>query len=211
MAINFSTVGATQPQPENEVVATQGITLDLNKGNVLNLTKSNPTLSKVAFAAGWDTSSNSGVSVDLDVSAFILGANNKISSGADVIFFNNKTAPGVTLDGDNRTGAGDGDDETIRVDLSLLPATTHKVVFVVNIFESEQRRQTFQQVQNSYIRLVDEVTNQEIARYNLKEDHSLDTAVILGELTRNGNEWAFHAMGEGLVAKDLNVLAGRFS
>lgn len=185
-------------------------TLNLNKGDVLNLTKTSPTLSKVIFAAGWDISSFSGLSFDLDISAFLLDSRGKISGAQDVVFFNNKKVPGVELEGDNRTGEGDGDDERIFVDLNQIPYNIEKVVFAVNIFEATKKRQTFQHVHNSYIRLVDEVTNSEIARYNLRDNFSLDTAVILGELYRVNGTWEFKVLGEGLVAEDLNVIVGRF-
>lgn len=184
--------------------------LNLNKGGVLNLTKTAPALSKVIFAAGWDVSRFSGSAYDLDISAFLLNSQGKLASGEDVVFFNNKQRFGVELEGDNRTGEGDGDDERIFVDLNSIPQSVEKVVFVVNIFDAKNKRQTFQNVENSYIRLVDELTDSEIARYSLRDNFSLETAVILGELYRSPGGWEFKALGEGLVVDDLNVIAGRY-
>ena len=136
MAIDFGAMGAAAPAtstPLTDVTPaapTAGITLDLNKGDMLNISKTNPGLTRVRLGAGWDVA-EAGNSFDLDIAAFICGPNGKITSGADVVYFNNKTSQGVTLNGDNRTGAGDGDDETIDIDLSAVPASVTKIAFAV--------------------------------------------------------------------------------
>lgn len=209
MAINFTTTPGTSTETPVEVTATPGVTLDLNKGNVLDLAKASPGLSKVTLGAGWDVSGN-GVDFDLDISVFLLNSANKITSGADVVFYNNKTSQGVTLSGDNRTGAGDGDDETITIDLNAVPASVTKIVAAVTIDQAVARRQTFGMVNNSYIRLVNSDTNAELARFTLKDDYSIDTAVLFAELVRVDGTWNFHTLGEGKQA-DLNGIAAMFS
>ena len=182
--------------------------LNLKKNDILNLAKKNPGLKKVILGAGWDVASG-GQDFDLDIAAFLLNANGKVQNiPDDVIFFNNMQGQGIYLEGDNRTGAGEGDDERIRIDLESIPAHVQKIVFVVTIHEAQAKRQTFGMVENSYVRILDEEHNErEVCRFNLKENGSTATSVIFAELNRKGSEWQFKAIGEGKIA-DLNgVLA----
>ena len=159
---------------------------------------------KVILGAGWDIAKN-GYDFDLDIAAFLLNSNGKVQNiPQDVIFFNNMEAPGIALEGDNRTGAGDGDDERITIDLSQIRSDIAKIVFVITIHEAQVKRQTFGMVENSYIRLLDAKNNEkEVCRFNLKEDGSTSTSVIFAELFRDGFGWQFKAVGEGKLA-DLN-------
>ncbi|NJM12825.1 MAG: TerD family protein [Synechococcaceae cyanobacterium SM1_2_3] len=175
--------------------------ISLNKGGRLSLNKEAPDLKKVLVGLGWDARSTDGVDFDLDASAFLLGASGKVRSDADFIFYNQlKSACGsVQHTGDNLTGAGEGDDEVIMIDLGRIPAEVQKVAFTVTIHEAEQRRQNFGQVMNAYIRIVNAETQVEIARYDLAEDASTETAMIFGELYRHSGEWRFSAVGQGYV------------
>ena len=181
--------------------------LNLNKNDILDLTKRNPGLKKVSLGAGWDIANN-GLDYDLDIAAFLLDSNNKFNTVSNIIFFNNKESQGISLAGDNRTGAGEGDDEVININLEEINPNIAKIVFVVTIHEALAKRQTFGMVENSYVRLVDlENNKREICRFNLKENGSTATSVIFAELNRKGSEWQFKAIGEGKIA-DLNgVLA----
>ena len=181
--------------------------LNLNKNDILDLTKKNPGLKKVRLGAGWDIANN-GLDYDLDIAAFLLDSNNKFNTVSNIIFFNNKESQGISLAGDNRTGAGEGDDEVININLEEINPNIAKIVFVVTIHEAQAKRQTFGMVENSYVRLVDlENNKREICRFNLKENGSTATSVIFAELNRRGSEWQFKAIGEGKIA-DLNgVLA----
>ena len=181
--------------------------LNLNKNDILDLTKKNPGLKKVRLGAGWDIANN-GLDYDLDIAAFLLDSNNKFNTVSNIIFFNNKESQGISLAGDNRTGAGEGDDEVININLEEINPNIAKIVFVVTIHEAQAKRQTFGMVENSYVRLVDlENNKREICRFNLKENGSTATSVIFAELNRKGSEWQFKAIGEGKIA-DLNgVLA----
>lgn len=219
MGINFSSLGGPSattpaapaaPAPTEVTMPSGAVTLDLAKGLVLDLTKRNPGLKHIKAGCGWDTASM-GEAFDLDVSAFLLNANGKITSGSDVIFYNNMSAPGIKLSGDNRTGAGEGDDETIDIDLSALPASVQKVVICVTICEAVARQQTFGMVNNSYVRLLDADNNdKDLCIFRLKEDGSTSTAMKFAELVRNGADWEFHTIGEGLQG-DLNTLASYYS
>ena len=181
--------------------------LNLQKNDILDLTKKNPGLKKVILGAGWDISRN-GADFDLDIAAFLLDSNNKFNTVSNVIFFNNPNGQGITLGGDNRTGAGDGDDERILIDLQAIDSNIAKIAFVVTIHNAQAKRQTFGMINNSYVRLIDLDQNEkEICRFNLKENGSTATSVIFAELYRSGSEWQFKAVGEGKIA-DLNgVLA----
>ena len=181
--------------------------LNLNKNDILDLTKKNPGLKKVRLGAGWDIANN-GLDYDLDIAAFLLDSNNKFNTVSNIIFFNNKESQGISLAGDNRTGAGEGDDEVININLEEINPNIAKIVFVVTIHEAQAKRQTFGMVENSYVRLVDlENNKREICRFNLKENGSTATSVIFAELNRKASEWQFKAIGEGKIA-DLNgVLA----
>ena len=181
--------------------------LNLNKNDILDLTKRNPGLKKVSVGAGWDIANN-GLDYDLDIAAFLLDSNNKFNTVSNIIFFNNKESQGISLAGDNRTGAGEGDDEVININLEEINPNIAKIVFVVTIHEAQAKRQTFGMVENSYVRLLDEENNErEICRFNLKENGSTVTSVIFSELYKQNGEWQFKAIGEGKIA-DLNgVLA----
>ena len=174
--------------------------ISLKKEQKVDLTKSNPGLSKILIGLGWDTNKyDGGNDFDLDSSVFLLGADSKVTDGGDFIFFNNlKHASGsVEHLGDNLTGAGDGDDEEIKIDLSKVPANIEKIAFTVTIYEADERKQNFGQVENAFIRVFDEQNNKELIRYDLDEDFSVETAVIVGELYRNKGEWKFNAVGSG--------------
>ena len=184
--------------------------LNLQKHDVLDLTKKNPGLEKVILGAGWDIASI-GQDFDIDISAFLLNSNGKVGQvPADVIFFNNKVGSGIHLEGDNRTGAGEGDDERIQIDLSQLRSDVSKIVFIVTIHNAQEKRQTFGMVNNSYVRLLDAKNNEkEICRFNLKENGSTVTSVIFAELYKEGYEWYFKAIGDGKIA-DLNGMLGLY-
>jgi len=173
--------------------------LSLSKGGNLSLTKEAPGMTKVLVGLGWDTRSTDGVDFDLDASAFLLKADGKVRADSDFIFYNQlKSVDGsVEHTGDNRTGAGDGDDEAIKVDLSKVPADIDKIAFTVTIHEAEVRKQNFGQVSNAFIRIVNQDNNSEVARYDLAEDASTETAMIFAELYRHGSEWKFRAVGQG--------------
>lgn len=184
--------------------------LNLKKNDVLNLTKKNPGLKKVILGAGWDVASI-GQDFDLDIAAFLLNSNGKVQNiPDDVIFFNNMQGQGICLEGDNRTGVGDGDDERIRLDLEAISSHVQKIVFVVTIHEAQAKRQTFGMVENSYVRILDEECNEkEVCRFNLKENGSTVTSVIFAELYKVSGEWQFKAIGEGKIA-DLNGILGLY-
>ena len=174
--------------------------INLKKGEKISLTKGNPGLSKITVGLGWDINRyDSGADFDLDASAFLLGANGKVTQGADFIFYGQPSHPSgsVTYGGDNRTGEGEGDDEQIMVDLQAVPASIEKIDFTVTIYEAAERRQNFGQVSNAFVRIVDDATGQELIRYDLEEDFSIETAVVVGELYRHNGEWKFNAIGSG--------------
>ena len=177
--------------------------VSLSKGNKVSLTKAAAesgvaSLTKVVVGLGWDVNRyDGGDAFDLDASAFQLGATGKVNTDSDFIFYNNKVGAGIEHTGDNRTGEGDGDDEQIKVDLLAIPSEIEKVAFTVTIDQAEARRQNFGMVENSYIRIFDEITGTEILRYDLGEDFSIETAVVVGELYKHNGEWKFNAIGSG--------------
>jgi len=187
--------------------------VSLTKGSNVSLTKSAPGLTAVTVGLGWDVRSTDGTDFDLDGSAIVCGADGKVISDKHFVFFNNlKTEDGsVEHTGDNLTGEGEGDDEAIKVNLASLPANVEKVVFPVSIYEAGTRSQNFGQVRNAFIRVVNQTDNAEIARYDLSEDASTETAMVFGELYRSGQEWKFRAVGQGYttglagIAKDFGV------
>lgn len=185
--------------------------LTLQKGGNLSLSKTDPSLTKILVGLGWDPRATDGTEFDLDASAFLLGANGKVRGEADFIFYNQlKSADGsVEHTGDNRTGAGDGDDEVLKVDLSRVPADIDKVAFTVTIHDAEARKQNFGQVGGAFIRIVNEVTGAEVVRYDLAEDASTETAMIFAELYRNNGEWKFRAIGQG-YAGGLRAVANGY-
>ena len=175
-------------------------TINLTKGQKIDLTKTNPGLTKIRVGLGWDTNKYSGGGdFDLDASVFLVGENGKSRWPEDFIFYNNLEGGGgsVVHTGDNLTGEGEGDDEQVIVDLPNVPPAIHKVVFTVTIHDAEGRGQNFGQVSNAFIRILDENSNQEILHYDLGEDFSIETAVVVGELYRHGAEWKFNAIGSG--------------
>ncbi len=174
--------------------------VSLKKGQKVDLTKGNPGLKEILVGLGWDTNRyDGGAAFDLDSAAFLLGANGKVTDDGDFVFYNNlkHSSGSVTHLGDNLTGAGEGDDEQIKVDLSKVPANIEKIDFTVTIHEAEERKQSFGQVENAFIRVVNAATNEELIRYDLSEDFSIETAVVIGELYRHGGEWKFNAIGSG--------------
>lgn len=186
--------------------------VNLSKGQKVDLTKGNPGLSKLIMGLGWDVNKyDGGFDFDLDTAAFLLGDSGKVSGDADFVFYNNKehASGSVIHSGDNLTGDGDGDDEQLKVDLSKVPETVTKIDFTVTINDADARNQNFGQVSNAYIRVVNEATGEELIRYDLGEDYSVETAVIVGELYRNNGEWKFNAIGSGFQG-GLSALCGNF-
>ena len=173
--------------------------VSLTKGGNVSLTKSAPGLKNILIGLGWDVRVTDGADFDLDASLFILGPNEKVRADSDFIFYNNLKSPDGLVEhtGDNRTGAGEGDDEAIRANLDGLPSEVTKLAVAVTIHEAQRRWQNFGMVRAAFIRIVDEATGQEITRYDLSEDASTDTAMVFGEIYRIGSEWKFRAVGQG--------------
>ncbi|MBQ3403770.1 MAG: TerD family protein [Synergistaceae bacterium] len=174
--------------------------INLFKGQKVELTKGNPNLTKILVGLGWDVKKyDGGYDFDLDASAFLLGPNGRVTSDADFIFYHNlkHSSGAVEHTGDNLTGAGDGDDEVIRVDLTRIPQDISRITFTVTIYDADTRRQNFGQVSNAYIHIKDDVSGKELIRYDLAEDFSVETAVTVGELYRSGSDWKFNAIGTG--------------
>ena len=174
--------------------------ITLSKGQKVSLTKGNPGLKNIVVGLGWDTNKyDGGFDFDLDSAAFLLGENDKVNSDSDFIFYNNlKHSSGAVQHlGDNLTGEGDGDDEQVKLDLSLVPQNVNKIAFTVTIHEAQERRQNFGQVNNSYVRVVNADTNQELLKYELGEDFSIETAIVVCEIYRHNGEWKFNALGSG--------------
>lgn len=174
--------------------------VNLSKGQKVSLTKDNPGLTKVVVGLGWDVNAfDTGGDFDLDAAAFLLTDTGKVSDQKDFVFYGNLSHPSGSVNhmGDNLTGAGDGDDEQIKIDLSLVPANITKIAFTVTIYEPEKRKQNFGQVSNAFIRIYNEATGEEMLRYDLGEDFSIETAAVFGELYKNGSEWKFNAIGSG--------------
>ncbi|WLR52721.1 TerD family protein [Bacillus tianshenii] len=173
--------------------------IQLTKGQRIDLTKDNPGLTKAVIGLGWDVNNYHGVDFDLDASAFLTNENNNCVNDQDFVFYNNLEHPsgGVVHTGDNRTGEGDGDDEQLVVDFSKLPSHVKRIGIAVTIHDADARKQNFGQVSNSFVRVVDESTGQELLRYDLGEDFSIETAVVVCELYRHGDDWKFNAIGSG--------------
>lgn len=174
--------------------------VSLQKGQKVSLTKGNPGLTNVIVGLGWDINQfDTGGDFDLDASAFLLADNGIVTRPEDFVFFGNFTHPSGSVQhlGDNKTGEGDGDDEQIRIDLTSVPENISRIAFTVTIYESEQRHQNFGQVNNAFIRICNEQTGEELLRYDLGEDFSIETAVVFGELYKYNNEWKFNAIGSG--------------
>ena len=200
---NFPAGGSRKKLPTNTSSKKRrgsSMAISLQKGQKVDLTKGNPSLKKLLIGLGWDTNKYDGGSdFDLDAAAFLLGDNGKVTSDEDFVFYNNLKHKSGAVEhmGDNLTGEGEGDDEEIKVDLSKVPPQITKIDFTVTIYDAEARRQTFGQVSNAYIRVVDDTTGKELIRYDLGEDFSVETAVVVGEIYRNKGEWKFNAIGSG--------------
>ena len=187
--------------------------VSLSKGGNVSLTKEAPGLTAVSVGLGWDIRTTTGTDFDLDASAIALGANKKVLSDANFVFFNNLRSPDGSIEhtGDNLTGEGEGDDEVIKVDLNGVPPEVDSIVFPVSIYDADARSQSFGQVRNAFIRVVNQAGGAEIARYDLSEDASTETAMVFGELYRHGAEWKFRAVGQGYasglagIARDFGV------
>ncbi|NJM13470.1 MAG: TerD family protein [Synechococcaceae cyanobacterium SM1_2_3] len=175
--------------------------ISLQKGGNVNLSKESPGMSKILVGLGWDARATDGADFDLDASAFLVKSDGKVRDDSDFVFYNNAKGAGGAVEhcGDNLTGAGEGDDEVIKVGLALVPEDIAKIVVAVTIHEAEARHQNFGQVSQAYIRIVNEDNGQEIARYDLSEDASTETAMIFGEVYRNGADWKFKAVGQGFA------------
>ena len=190
--------------------------VSLTKGGNVNLSKEAPGLKHLNFGLGWDVRTTDGAAFDLDCSVLVLGENGKVLSDAHFVFYNNPKDPsgGVTHGGDNRTGEGEGDDESVSVELTKLTPDIARIVFVVTIYDAEARKQNFGMVRNAYIRAVNVDGGAELTRYDLSEDFSTETALIFGELYRYGADWKFKAVGQGYtgglagVARDFGVNVG---
>jgi tellurium resistance protein TerD len=185
--------------------------ISLSKGGNVNLSKEAPGLNKIIVGLGWDARATDGAAFDLDASAFLVKLDGKVRSDGDFCFYNNKVVGDGAVEhtGDNTTGAGEGDDETVKVELSKIPADLDKVVFAVTIHDADARKQNFGQVNHAFIRVINEDGGQEIARYDLSEDASIETAMIFGEIYRVGADWKFKAVGQGF-AGGLGPLAASF-
>ena len=175
--------------------------VSLSKGGNVSLTKEAPGLTEVVVGLGWDPRVTDGSEFDLDASVFIVGENGKVLNDGSFVFDNNKTSPdgNVVHQGDNRSGAGEGDDEQVNVNLSGFAPETKKLVFAVTIHEADARKQSFGQVSNAYIRVLNKADGKEIARYDLSEDASTETAMVFGELYSHNGEWKFKAIGQGFA------------
>jgi len=173
--------------------------ISLSKGGNVSLSKNEPGLKRILIGLGWDARSTDGADFDLDASAFMLGANGKVPNEKAFIFYNNLTSVDGSVEhtGDNKTGSGDGDDEAVKVNLDLVPADVQTVAVTVTIHDAEGRKQNFGQVKNAFIRIVNDETDKEIARYDLSEDYSTETAMIFGEIYRHSGDWKFRAVGQG--------------
>lgn len=182
--------------------------ISLQKGGNVSLSKTDPGLVNALVGLGWDARSTDGTAFDLDASVFLVGENGKVLSDAHFVFYNNKTSPdGATVhSGDNLTGAGEGDDEQVSINLPGVDPKVQRLVFAVTIHDAEARKQNFGQVRNAFMRIVNKDSNTEIARFDLSEDYSTETAMVFGEVYRNGAEWKFKAVGQGF-AGGLKALA----
>lgn len=186
--------------------------INLSKGQKVDLTKGNPSLTKVLVGLGWDVNAfDSGADFDLDAAAFMVGADGKCPTEKEFVFYGNlkHSSGAVEHQGDNLTGSGDGDDEQILVDLALVPANVEKIAFTVTIYDADNRHQNFGQVSNAFIRLVDQSNGSEMVRFDLGEDFSIETAVVVGEIYRHNGEWKFNAIGSGFQG-GLAALCGHY-
>lgn len=196
--------------------------ISLSKGQKVSLTKEKPGLSEICVGLGWDEAqpqkgffaslfSGAPQDIDCDASVYLL-KNGKLIDESDMVFFNNLThkSGAVYHHGDNLTGGGAGDDEQISINLVKIPAQYDKIVIAVNIYKADERKQHFGMVQNAFIRVVDKSNNSEICRYNLTDNYYGKTGIIFGEVCRDGGEWKFNAVGEGIMASFIGDVAKRF-
>ncbi|MER7547653.1 TerD family protein [Actinomadura sp.] len=190
--------------------------VSLAKGGNVSLTKAAPNLTAVTVGLGWDVRATTGADFDLDASALMLASTGKVMSDQHFVFFNNLRSPDGSVEhtGDNLTGEGEGDDESINVDLTAVPAECERIVFPVSIYDADNRNQSFGQVRNAFIRIVNRTDGTELARFDLTEDASTETAMVFGELYRHNGEWKFRAVGQGYasglagIATDFGVNVG---
>ncbi len=202
--------GGNQPPTQD---SEQYVGVSLTKGGNVSLTKEAPGLTNVIVGLGWDVRTTTGVEFDLDASAIVVGTDGKVLSDKHFVFFNNMVSPDATIEhtGDNTTGEGEGDDEQIKINLAGMAADVDKVVFPVSIYDADTRAQSFGQVRNAFIRVVNATGDAELARYDLTEDASTETAMVFGELYRSGADWKFRAVGQGYasglagIARDFGV------
>ncbi len=185
--------------------------ISLTKGGNVNLSKEAPSMTKMTVGLGWNPRATDGQAFDLDAIGFLLGANDKVRTDSDFIFFNNKKSADGSVEhtGDNQTGEGEGDDESLNIDLSKVGADVSKIVFCVIIYQGQERSQNFGQVSNAFIRVVNQSNQQEVARFDLSEDGSTETAMVFGELYKHNSEWKFRAVGQGF-AGGLGPLAASY-
>jgi tellurium resistance protein TerD len=185
--------------------------ISLSKGGNVSLSKTDPSLKNVLVGLGWDARPTAGADFDLDASAFMVKEDGKVRSDSDFIFYNQtkSTCGSVEHTGDNRTGAGDGDDESVIILLDKVPADIQRIVFCVTIHDAEMRKQNFGQVNHAYVRVVNKDSNNEVTRYDLSEDASIETAMVFGEIYRHSGEWKFKAVGQG-YAGGLAALAKQY-
>ncbi|MCL7929766.1 TerD family protein [Halomonas llamarensis] len=187
------------------------MSISLSKGGNISLSKESPGIKQIRIGLGWDPRVTTGQDFDLDASVFMVNSDGKCRSDKDFIFYNNlKSADGsVEHTGDNLTGEGEGDDEVIKVDLSTVPADVDRIAVAVTIHDSAARGQNFGQVENAFARVINEDNNQEVVRYDLSEDYSVEDAMIFCELYRNNGEWKFRAIGQGFSG-GLGDLASKY-
>lgn len=185
------------------------MSINLQKGQKIDLTKGNDQIKKLIIGLGWDAVKKGSYDVDCDASVLVLDPNEKLK---EMVYFGNKNSSNKSImhSGDNLTGLGDGDDEVIIVDIPNLPADVNKLMFVVNIYKCDDRNQDFGLVSNAYIRIINESTKAELARFNLSEDYAGRTALIAGEIYRYNGEWKFNALGQGTNDKSLKEMANKY-
>lgn len=206
----IGSLGATTATPsENQQEGNTNMAVNLSKGGNINLSKADPGLNQVIAGLGWDPRSTDGQAFDLDASVILCGPDKKALSDAHFVFYNNLVSPdgSVAHQGDNRDGAGDGDDEMVGVNLPAVPAEVDSIAFIVSIDQAEERGQSFGQVANAYIRIVNHETGEEVARYDLGEDASTERSLVFAELYRNGGDWKFRAVGQGYNSGLAGVIA----
>ncbi|MEY8800261.1 TerD family protein [Leisingera sp. XS_AS12] len=183
------------------------MTISLSKGSNISLSKTDPSLTRLLVGLGWDPRATDGQEFDLDASLFMVNGTGKVRGPEDFIFYKQLTSPCGSIEhtGDNRTGEGEGDDEVINIDLSKVPADIQRLIVTVTIHDAEQRRQSFGQVGGAFMRVVNRDSNAEVARYDLSEDYSTETAMIFGEVYRHNGDWKFKAVGQGFAGGLLTM------